>query len=116
MAALAKLPESSLGSTPMTYEGECVTLASVYYDHIQRAVRFNSASTTQILGYAIARELGHMLLRTSDHSGTGIMMAKWRPTELQHAAQGLLTFTSQQAGSMQDEVAGRKKEAACLSH
>jgi hypothetical protein len=93
-----------------------VTFASVYYDHIQRAIRYNSASTDQILGYAIAHELGHMLLRTSHHSGTGIMTAKWRPTELQHAAQGLLTFTSQQAGSMRDEIAGRKKEAACLSH
>jgi Zn-dependent peptidase ImmA (M78 family) len=49
----------------MTHEGECVTFASVYYDRIERAIHYNSASTDQILGYAIAHELGHMLLRTA---------------------------------------------------
>ena len=116
MTALAKLPGSFLGGTPMTQEGECVTIASVYYDRIERSARYSSASTAQILGYAIAHEIGHILLRTTRHSSTGIMIAKWRPTELQHAAQGLLGFTPQQAEYMRAEIAAREKTQLCLPH
>jgi hypothetical protein len=116
MTALAKLPELSLGRTPMTQEGDCVTIASVYYDRIERSVRYTSASTAQILGYAIAHELGHILLRTTHHSSTGIMIAKWRPTELHHAAQGLLGFTPQQAECMRAEIAVREKTQQCPPH
>jgi hypothetical protein len=45
-----------------------------------------------------------MLLRTSHHASKGIMMAKWRPVELQRAAQGLLGFTPEQAEYIRTEV------------
>jgi hypothetical protein len=43
MTALAKLPESTLGSTPMAHEGERATFASVYYDRIELVVRNTNA-------------------------------------------------------------------------
>ena len=44
------------------------------------------------------------------------MIAKWRPTELQHAAQGLLGFSAQQAEYMRAEITGRDKTPQCLPH
>lgn len=113
MTALAKLPKSALGLTPMTREGECVTFASVYYDRIEQAVRYTAASTSQILGYSIAHELGHMLLRTTHHSSTGIMIADWKLVDVRHAAQGLVGFTPQQEESMRAEMAAREKTQQC---
>lgn len=109
MSALAKLPESKLGSTSMEHEGDRATVASVYYDRIERQARHTRASTAQLLGYAIAHELGHMLLRTTHHASSGIMIATWRPVDLQRAAQGLLGFTPQQAEYMRAEIASSSK-------
>src|SRR6266566_9415100 len=104
MTALAKLPESALGLTPMANEGDCATFASVYYNRIEREVRNTDASTARILGYAIAHELGHMLLRTSHHASAGIMIARWGPVDPQGVGPGLLGFTLQQAENMRAEI------------
>jgi hypothetical protein len=109
MTALAKLSGSTIGLTPMVHEGDRATFASVSYDRIELEVHNTDASTAQILGYAIAHELGHMLLRTSHHSSTGIMVAKWRLMDLQRAAQGLLGFTPKQADYMRAELTDREK-------
>jgi hypothetical protein len=109
MSALAKLPERALGSTPMAHEGDRATVASLYYDRIEREACHTSASPAQLLGYAIAHELGHMLLRTRHHASMGIMIAKWRPVDLQRGAQGLLGFTPQQAEYVRAEIATREK-------
>ncbi len=109
MTALAKLPETTVGSTAMAHEGDCASFASVYYNRIEREVRKTDASTAQILGYAIAHELGHMLLRTSHHASSGIMIARWGPVDLQRVAQGLLGFTPRQADYMRAEIADREK-------
>jgi hypothetical protein len=110
MTALAKLPVSTLGSTPMANEGDRATFADVYYDHIELEVRNTDASKARILGYVIAHELGHMLLRTSHHASTGIMIAQWRPVDLQRAAQGQLVFTSKQAQIIRAEVNVRSRQ------
>jgi predicted aspartyl protease len=109
MTALAKLSGSTIGLTPMVHEGDRATFASVSYDRIELEVHNTDASTAQILGYAIAHELGHMLLRTSHHSSVGIMIAKWGPVDLRRAAEGLLGFTPQQAEYMRAEIADREK-------
>ncbi len=109
MTALAKLPRSVFGLTPMAHEGDRAAFASVYYDRIEQEVLFSPASTDQILGYVMAHELGHMLLRTTQHSSRGIMMAEWKFRFLQHAAQGLPRFTPQQAERIRAETAARGK-------
>ena len=108
MSELAELPEFKLGSTSMVHEGDRATFASVYYDRTEREASHTAASTAQLLGYAIAHELGHMLLRTSHHSSTGIMIASWGPADLQRAARGQLRFTPQQAEYMRAEIEHRR--------
>ena len=109
MSELAELPESKLGSTSMVHERDRATVASVYYDRIEPEARNTDASAAQILGCTVAHELGHMLLRTSHHSSTGIMIAKWGPADLRRAAWGQLGFTPQQAQYMRAEIATREK-------
>ncbi len=50
----------------------------------------------QILGHAMAHEIGHVLLGSNSHSSKGIMRPDWKRKDLQRAATGRLLFTSQQ--------------------
>jgi hypothetical protein len=66
-----------------------------------------SASTAQILGHAIAHEVGHLLLNLKSHSGTGIMRGDWGLKDLQDACYGYLLFTPRQAEIIQAEIGRR---------
>jgi hypothetical protein len=65
------------------------------------------ATTGQILGHAIAHEIGHLLLNLESHSATGIMRGDWDLNDLQGVASGFLLFTPQQAEVIRAEVARR---------
>jgi hypothetical protein len=71
----------------------------------------NVVTTSQILGHAIAHELGHVLLNIETHSETGIMRGDWNTKDLQDASSGLLIFTSQQAEVIRAEIARRVRQA-----
>ena len=79
----------------------------VCYDRVERLYRkqiagtargetARSATTAQILGYAMAHEIGH-LLGLDAHPDLGIMSVAWGPTDLLNLAYGDLAFTPQQA-------------------
>jgi hypothetical protein len=57
-----------------------------------------------ILGYAIAHELGHLLLRDPGHSISGIMQPQWGDEQIRQALTGRLRFTSQQAKLIQEHA------------
>ena len=71
-----------------------------------------SATTAQILGYAIAHEIGH-LLGLDAHGDFGIMRAAWSPTDLLNLAYGDLAFTPQQAAVIRYEVQLRQQATSC---
>jgi hypothetical protein len=64
----------------------------------------------QILGDAIAHELGHVLLNIETHSEIGIMRGDWNSEDLQDIYFGFLIFTSQQAEIIRKEVTRRARE------
>ena len=86
----------------------------LYRRQIARAAQRNTyrwATMAQILGYAMAHEIGH-LLGLDAHSNLGIMRAVWSPTDLLNLAYGDLAFTHQQAGVIRSEVVLRQQAAA----
>ena len=93
----------------------------VCYDRVERLYRkqvagtargktARSATTAQILGYAMAHEIGH-LLGLDAHSDLGIMSVAWGPTDLLNLAYGDLAFTPQQAAVIRFEVELRQQAA-----
>ena len=58
----------------------------------------------------MAHEIGHLLLRSREHSSQGIMRRDWPSTDLQSAAQARLRFTAEQSRRMRDEVLRRSAE------
>jgi hypothetical protein len=107
MAELAKQPNRTLGLTPMSKERQRVSITMVFVDLVKEHTRLGQASVSQLLAYAIAHEMGHILLRTSTHSSTGIMRSDWTATDLQQITQGYLLFTPQQGERMRTELSTR---------
>ena len=62
---------------------------------IQRGA--SDCDASQLLGHVMAHELGHLLLPHGAHSVAGVMRPEWDRAQVQAAAEGLLTFTPDQA-------------------
>jgi hypothetical protein len=83
--------------------GDAVVLADTIRD---RAV-FGPSNFADLLGLAMAHELGHLLLRSPVHSVTGIMRHQWTEKQLRDDDRGYLRFTAGEAESMRNEVSRR---------
>jgi hypothetical protein len=78
--------------------------AVILYDRVQNLAGFKRTDIAPILGIAMAHEIGHLLLRSREHSSAGIMRRSWPSADLQSAAQARLRFTAEQSQRMRDEV------------
>ena len=124
MAAVLNLPDKVMGLAPGT--GPNRHKIYVFYNRVeaftQKLARREASrnyfahaiypvTTPQILGHAIAHELGHVLLNIETHSKIGIMRGDWNSEDLQAIYFGLLIFTPQQAEIIRKEVTRRAREA-----
>ena len=80
--------------------------STIYYEQIvDRAHREHADSDLPVLlGSVIAHELGHLLLRSPDHSAKGIMQPVWGSIQVHHALKGNLLFTAEQAVRIQSQA------------
>ena len=83
--------------------------ATVYYDYALRSAKRDSDEfeVPIILGCVIAHELGHLLLGSNSHSGSGVMQSQWGRRQVKQALTGGLLFTHEQSKRIQAEVEKR---------
>jgi hypothetical protein len=110
MTDLLTISETTLGLTPMSAEGERGSVAYIFYDHVVTQAKVMLQFLPTILGYAIAHEIGHRLLRTTGHSPNGIMRAQWTPGDLRSAALGELLFTPEESELIRAELLARMSQ------
>jgi hypothetical protein len=79
--------------------------AYIFYRDVQELARNGDGSEFQLLGHALAHEIGHLLLGAHSHSSVGIMRANWRQQELYTIARAHLFFTDEESKQMRAEVA-----------
>ncbi len=60
-----------------------------------------------ILGCVIAHEVGHLLLGSNSHSGSGIMQGHWERGQIRKAMTGNLPFTPEQVKPIQASTFAR---------
>ena len=106
-------PRAVAGKRPTSAEtlGFCLSLengdAVVLADAIQKRAVFGSTQFADLLGLAMAHELGHLLLQSERHSVSGIMRAQLTEKALRDDDRGYLRFTAAEAESMRTEVRQR---------
>lgn len=59
------------------------TLATVFPDRVERLAATAGTDMADLLGRAMAHEVGHLLLGRTAHSHAGLMREHWRTTEVQ---------------------------------
>ena len=72
----------------------------IFYDRVEALTRGVNTPTYVILGHAMAHEIGHVLLGSSDHSNGGLMQGSWTAASWRLASAGLLAFRRQEAELM----------------
>jgi hypothetical protein len=86
----------ALGYSIIPHTHEFAATAFVSYTQIQQLSVYTSAGVEDLLGLAIAHEIGHLLLGTNEHANYGLMRAQWRLRDLEAKAWSEFEFTKDQ--------------------
>jgi len=89
--------------------------ASISLEWVENLTSLAIAEEYQVLGAAIAHEIGHLFLGPNSHSPVGIMRAGWDEGDLKRASQDNLTFTADQAKHIRTEVRHRQEQQQTTS-
>jgi hypothetical protein len=82
-----------LGFAPIDPDGRATVIATVYYDVVERVARRTGLNARELLGRAMAHEIGHLLLRAPGHASSGLMRPLWRDEDLTQNRPGDWTFS-----------------------
>ena len=96
----------SLGYSVPDESGEFGMYCGVFYDRVQQVSRL-PINKADVLGHAMAHELGHLLLGVNAHTTDGLMSAQWTPRELALAAQGKMLFREEERRKIQSNILAR---------
>jgi len=99
---------SKAGFAFLTKEGPRGSLAGVFYQRVFTLARGDDFALGVGLGRAAAHEIGHLLLRTEEHSNRGIMRAGWTYRDFCDGT-AMLDFDLKQAERMRAEVLLRQE-------
>lgn len=104
----------SLGFAVLSDRGRPTSDAWVFYDRVVEQARAGSAFVPSVLGYAMAHEIGHLLLGKGNHTSSGIMKGAWGLRELRMAETGELRFTKKQEKRVREQVRRRAEMATAV--
>jgi hypothetical protein len=94
--------EHACGYSWLDEEGKGVRAAAFYSCVVASAQGHLDGS--ELLGYVIAHEVGHLLLGPHAHSLEGLMRAHWGQNELHEAALGNLYFSSHEEARLRSRL------------
>jgi hypothetical protein len=72
----------------------------IYYDRVMALSRLTRVPLHSAFAAAFTHEIGHMLLRSTEHALSGIMRAEWGGRELEELGCNRLRFTPQERSRM----------------
>jgi hypothetical protein len=92
------LPRASVGlpshalalSLPCARSGVQVT---IFADRVANVSETGGPTFRRVLGYAIAHELGHVLLQSDAHATAGLMKGVWGESDWQRASVSIISFS-----------------------
>ena len=103
-------PNGSLGYSMIDKSTRAGTLATIYDDRVHALAAESHLDEGLLLGRAMAHEIGHLLLGTSNHSGFGLMRGRWLSDELQRDRQADWVFTSWERADLRHQLVARARQ------
>lgn len=105
--------QDATGVAALPGDGQPGVLAWVFQPTLEKIIddtqyltqqRVRSVLLNALLGHAIAHEIGHLLLGSAEHSGSGIMTPEWDLRKVRLACTGSLRFSPKQSGKIRATV------------
>jgi hypothetical protein len=87
--------------------------ATIFYGEVQIRARNEDEFEGRVLGYAIAHEAGHLLLKNQRHPPTGVMSSGWTSGHLRSTPQQFFLFTRSEVQQLQANLKDRMAAEAC---
>jgi len=109
-------PRATLGNSLVTPRSrDLPRFATVYSDRAAETADAAEVARSQVLGWAMAHEIGHLLLNNARHSNKGLMRAHWSHTELTQNRKSDWSFVTRDARGMRAAMAMRAAVAAAAA-
>jgi hypothetical protein len=83
------------------------TLATIFSDRVAWLAATSDTRYTALLGRAVAHEIGHLVIGTSEHSPAGLMRAIWTSEELVRDEHNDWLFTADDRSRLQQSRFGQ---------
>ena len=101
---------SALGYSIVPEANALATMAYVSYPRIQKLSAATSVQVAELLGLAVAHEMGHLLFGSCNHANQGIMRANWRLKDIEQRGWEL-NFTREQSQRLHADAQARLRAA-----
>jgi hypothetical protein len=99
---------TSLGFSLVNREdAHAAWLSSVFTNRVAALASQAGIDPTLLLGRAIAHEVGHLLIGSTDHARAGLMRAFWSHAELTHGSGSEWVFLENEARAMRSSLSTR---------
>jgi len=111
----ASSPASSRGSLGFSYvdvDRKAGTLATVFADRVRALAAAAGVSEAELLGRAMAHEVGHLLLGTRAHNREGLMRGEWTTIELARNRPWEWALSRADGAAMRQAIVRRMREPA----
>jgi len=108
--ATALSERGSLGFAVVDVVERAGTLATIYVDRVNVLAAQAGVDRGELLGRAIAHEIGHLILGTVEHARFGLMRATWMADELRRDMPLDWVFTEAQGAEMRCRLDARTRE------
>lgn len=104
--------DMALGFSHVTSDGG--TYATLLMDLIEELADHQElVSRGQILGHAVAHEIGHLIMGLNSHSSHGLMRSGWKAKELHDMAERHLLFSKQEGERMRIRIRSTDELETC---
>jgi hypothetical protein len=114
-AADARNGGSTLGFAFVDLGAGGGSLATVYTDRVRAMAEQAGTDPAELLGRAIAHEVGHLLLGTNRHAPHGLMRASWTAADLRGNRATQWLFDGRESEAMRRGIAGRLHQTGLLA-
>ena len=111
-AAPSTSEPASLGFSYVDVSQKGGTLATVFADRVKALAAGPRVDEGQLLGRAMAHELGHLLIGTIDHNRAGLMRGRWTMIDLQNDRPWDWIFSRGESARMRQAVVRRSRAPA----
>jgi hypothetical protein len=102
---------ASLGFSYVDVERKAGTLATVFADRVHALATAAGVDDGELLGRAIAHEVSHLLLGTSDHEHLGLMRGVWTTRDLSNQRAAAWTLSRDERAGIRRAIARRLIES-----